>query len=70
MTQGVSKRKDLMKISKVIFYIKPIPSHPWWECKKQIWRPISPLYVAHCDTCNFFSIDDISGYKSSDHTYN
>ena len=33
MTQGVSKRKDLMKISKVIFHIKPIPSHPWWECK-------------------------------------
>ena len=31
---GVSKRKDLMKISKVIFHIKPIPSHPWWECKK------------------------------------
>ena len=22
-----------MKISKVIFHIKPIPSHPWWECK-------------------------------------
>ena len=21
-----------MKISKVIFHIKPIPSHPWWEC--------------------------------------
>ena len=33
LTQGVSKRKDLMKISKVIFHIKPIPSHPWWECK-------------------------------------
>ena len=31
---GVSKRKDLMKISKVIFHIKPILSHPWWECKK------------------------------------
>ena len=28
LTQGVSKRKDLMKISKVIFHIKPIPSHP------------------------------------------
>ena len=27
-TQGVSKRKDLMKFSKVIFHIKPIPSHP------------------------------------------
>ena len=27
LTQGVSKRKDLMKISKVIFHIKPIPSH-------------------------------------------
>ena len=26
-TQGVSKRKDLMKISKVIFHIKLIPSH-------------------------------------------
>ena len=24
-----------MKISKVIFYIKLIPSHPWWECKKE-----------------------------------
>ena len=24
-----------MKISKVIFHIKPIPSHPWWECKNQ-----------------------------------
>ena len=23
-----------MKISKVIFHIKPIPFHPWWECKK------------------------------------
>ena len=23
-----------MKFSKVIFHIKPIPSHPWWECKK------------------------------------
>ena len=33
MTQGVSKRKDLMKISKVIFHIKPIPSQPWWESK-------------------------------------
>ena len=29
----ISKRKDLMKISKVIFHIKLIPSHPWWECK-------------------------------------
>ena len=29
-----------MKISKVIFHIKPIPSHPWWECKKffRLWR--------------------------------
>ena len=36
LTQGVSKRKDLIKISKVIFHIKPIPSHPWWECKKWI----------------------------------
>ena len=27
LIQGVSKRKDLMKILKVIFYIKPIPSH-------------------------------------------
>ena len=27
LIQGVSKRKDLMKISKVIFHIKPIPSH-------------------------------------------
>ena len=25
-----------MKFSKVIFYIKPIPSHPWWECKN-LW---------------------------------
>ena len=24
-----------MKISKAIFHIKPIPSHPWWECKKE-----------------------------------
>ena len=32
---GVSKRKDFMKISKVIFHIKLIPSHPLWECKKQ-----------------------------------
>ena len=40
LTQGFSKRKDLMKISKVIFHIKPIPSHPWWECKK-----FSNLYV-------------------------
>ena len=27
-TQGLSKRTDLMKISKVIFHIKLIPSHP------------------------------------------
>ena len=27
LTQGVSKRKDLMKIPKVIYHIKPIPSH-------------------------------------------
>ena len=29
-----------MKISKVIFHIKPIPSHPWWECNKfiRLWR--------------------------------
>ena len=27
LTQGVSKRKNLMKIPKVIFHIKPIPSH-------------------------------------------
>ena len=27
LTQGVSKRNDLMKISKVIFHKKPIPSH-------------------------------------------
>ena len=26
-TQGVSKRKDLMKIPKVIFHVKPIPLH-------------------------------------------
>ena len=25
-----------MKISKVIFHIKPILSHPWWECKNDI----------------------------------
>ena len=25
-----------MKISKVIFHIKPIPSHPWWECKNRL----------------------------------
>ena len=25
-----------MKFSKVIFHIKPIPSHPWWECKNTI----------------------------------
>ena len=37
MTQGVSKRKDLMKISKVIFHIKPIPSYPWWECKNRFY---------------------------------
>ena len=24
----------MIKISKVIFHIKPIPSHPWWECNK------------------------------------
>ena len=33
LTQGVSKRKDLMKMSKVIFHIKPTSSHWWWECK-------------------------------------
>ena len=22
-----------MKISEVNFHMKPIPSHPWWECK-------------------------------------
>ena len=27
LTEGVSKRKDFMEITKVIFYIKPIPSH-------------------------------------------
>ena len=32
-TQWVSKPKDLMKIPKVIFQIKLIPSHLWWECK-------------------------------------
>ena len=25
-----------MKISNVIFHIKPIPSHPWWECKNTL----------------------------------
>ena len=30
---GGLKTKDLMKFSKVIFHIKPIPSHPWWKCK-------------------------------------
>ena len=24
-----------MKFSKFIFHIKPIPSHPWWECKNR-----------------------------------
>ena len=33
LTRGVSKRQDLMQISKVIFHIKLIPSHPWWEYK-------------------------------------
>ena len=36
-----------MKISKVIFHIKPIPSHPWWECKKAntllIWETFTKL---------------------------
>ena len=28
-----------MKISKVIFHIKLIPTHPWWECKNVlIWK--------------------------------
>ena len=27
LTQMVSKRKDLMKIPKVVFHIKPTPSH-------------------------------------------
>ena len=35
LTQRVSKLKDLIKMSKVIFHIKLIPSHFWWECKKQ-----------------------------------
>ena len=34
--QGVSKRWDLVKISKVIFQIKRIPFHLWWDCKKKI----------------------------------
>ena len=34
-TQGVSKCKDLMEISKMIFHIKPIPSHmmKMWKVK-------------------------------------
>ena len=30
-------QNDLMKISKVIFHIKQIPSLPWWECKNKIF---------------------------------
>ena len=54
LTRGVSKRKDLMKISKVIFHIKPIPSLPWWECNKahlftsfqqKFWKKLDNLSV-------------------------
>ena len=34
LTQVALKCKNLMKISKVIFHIKQIPSHLWWKCKK------------------------------------
>ena len=36
LIQGVSKRKHLIQISKVIFHTKLIPYHSWWECKNVI----------------------------------
>ena len=33
-----------MKISKVIFHIKPIPSHPWWECKNTHFNCLKSYY--------------------------
>ena len=34
-----------MKISKVIFHIKPIPSHPWWECKNRYYEKTQFVYL-------------------------
>ena len=56
MTQGVSKRKDLMKISKVIFHIKPIPSHPWWECKNQFGHDRQVIFYYLCNESDSLQI--------------
>ena len=50
-----------MKISKVFFHIKPIPSRPWWECKKNsifsnFRTGISPEQVFIGISCKSFSI--------------
>ena len=59
-----------MNISKVIFHIKPIPSHPWWECKnnnkQDLYRPLVLKFgyflvylvllspYLYFHTCNYF----------------
>ena len=44
MTQEVSKRKNLIKIMKVIFHMKPIPSHWWWECKNCLYKNMTVMW--------------------------
>ena len=44
-----------MKISKVIFHIKPIPSHPWWECKKEMYNFYNFYYEKKCSTMSIIT---------------
>ena len=46
-----------MKISKVIFHIKPIPSHPWWECKN-IFSLTNQWKLTDSTVKNIFSLTD------------
>ena len=54
-----------MKISKVIFHIKPIPSHPWWECKKApTEKCCAPAILSWMTLKKIFSVLHYWHYKS------
>ena len=44
-----------MKIPKMIYHIKPIPSHPWWECKKVFFNVLIKLIFFQIQTKNKIS---------------
>ena len=47
----IIKRKDLMKISKVVFHIKLVPYYLWWGCKKIFYTLLGYFLSSHTFVC-------------------